>query len=226
MSSRVLTGDAARPAERIVWKRCAPGQELQSSGPAPEQPPEPDVVPELRARIAELEREYVLRERNAAGAGFEKGREAGRQEAQERYGAAVTRFAEAAAGLSSLRPQLRHDAEADVVKLAIAIARRVLHRELGADPEAMLGLVKASLEKLDNREVDRVRVNPEDAEAVRGAAARLRPTARLEVVPDGRLQRGAAVFETARGAMDASVETQLEEIERGLIDRLHSKRNA
>ena len=45
-------------------------------------------------------------------------------------------------------------------------------------------------------------------------------TARFEVVAEPRLERGAAIFETTRGSLDASIETQLDEIQRGLIDRI------
>jgi flagellar biosynthesis/type III secretory pathway protein FliH len=40
------------------------------------------------------------------------------------------------------------------------------------------------------------------------------------VVPDAARELGSVVFETERGSLDASVDTQLEEIERGLTDRL------
>ena len=42
----------------------------------------------------------------------------------------------------------------------------------------------------------------------------------VEVVPDAARELGSVVFETERGSLDASVDTQLEEIERGLTDRL------
>ena len=48
-----------------------------------------------------------------------------------------------------MRKRAAHEAEQDVVKLAIAIARRVLHRELTVDPDAILGLVKAALQKIE-----------------------------------------------------------------------------
>ena len=43
---------------------------------------------------------------------------------------------------------------------------------------------------------------------------------RLEVVADAGCDPGTAIFETPRGNLDASVETQLQEIERGLADCL------
>ena len=42
----------------------------------------------------------------------------------------------------------------------------------------------------------------------------------IELVPDPIHAEGALVFELSRGSLDASVETQLAEIERGLIDQL------
>ena len=41
---------------------------------------------------------------------------------------------------------------------------------------------------------------------------------RLEVIADPGLEPGGLIFETARGSFDASVATQLDEIERGFAD--------
>jgi flagellar assembly protein FliH len=43
------------------------------------------------------------------------------------------------------------------------------------------------------------------------------------VTPDPGLERGAAVLETARGELDASIETQLAEIERGFADLVEGR---
>ena len=47
------------------------------------------------------------------------------------------------------------------MRLAVAIARRVVRRELTIDPQAITGLVKAALEQLSAGERIRVRVHPE-----------------------------------------------------------------
>ena len=60
----------------------------------------------------------------------------------------IERLARPSTKLAGLRPRLRREAEADLVKLAMAIARRVLRREIAVDPEALRGLVMAALEKL------------------------------------------------------------------------------
>jgi flagellar biosynthesis/type III secretory pathway protein FliH len=44
------------------------------------------------------------------------------------------------------------------------------------------------------------------------------------VIHDPSQQQGGAVFEISRGALDASVETQLREIECGLTDQLEARK--
>jgi flagellar biosynthesis/type III secretory pathway protein FliH len=45
-------------------------------------------------------------------------------------------------------------------------------------------------------------------------------SARVEILSDPVRELGAAVFEMARGNLDASIDSQLREIERGLVDRV------
>jgi flagellar assembly protein FliH len=106
------------------------------------------------------------------------------------------------------------------VKLSLAIARRVLRREIGIDPEALHGLVLAALEKLGSQEVSRVRVHPAHVAPVTAVLRQTAAGVSIEVSADGSCEPGGVIFETARGNLDASVEVQLQEIERGLADRL------
>jgi flagellar assembly protein FliH len=85
-------------------------------------------------------------------------------------------------------------------------------------PDALLGLVKAALEKIEAREVHRVRIRPEDAPMVKQFLEKMGLPQKVEVISDPGLERGAAIFDSSHGALDASVETQLAQIERGLSD--------
>ncbi len=219
MHSKILRGEAALAAEPVLWKRAGAGG---AAGAAPGRAGDPRETAALQSRISELEREIEHREQAAFRKGADQGRAAAAQEAAAQLKPVLERFALTIHELSALRRQLRREAEGDLVKLAVAIARRVLRREITTDPDALLGLVKAALEKLEGREIERVRVHPADAEAVRQHLESTRSGARFEVLPEPRLERGAAIFETARGSLDASVETQLDEIQRGLVDRIRA----
>lgn len=132
--------------------------------------------------------------------------------------AVETRMARSIEEMSGLRQRFRQEAEEDVVALALAIARRILHRELTMAPNALLGLVKAALEKMGACEVHRVRVSPEDAPLVKQYLDKMGLPQRVDVTADPTLERGAILLDSSRGTLDASVETQIDEIERGLAD--------
>ena len=125
--------------------------------------------------------------------------------------------------LAETRGDTIRRAEADTVRLSIEIARRVLHRELSVDSSALEALVKAALEKLQSQEVYRVRIHPDQEKMVRACLGQSGRGQSVTVVGDPAQPKGAAVFEISRGSLDASVDTQLAEIERGLVDQLENR---
>jgi len=182
----------------------------------------PDPGPDYAAQIAQLRRQAEQRVREAHAAGVKEGEAAGRSRAAAELQPVIERFSRAIEEIAALRPRLRREAEADMVKLSLAIARRVLRRELAVDPEALHGLVLAALEKLQGLEIVRVKVHPSLAASVTACLRKSPAAAAVEVLSDPSAQPGGVVFETARGNLDASVESQFQEIERGLADRLRS----
>ena len=154
---------------------------------------------------------------------FREGEAAGRAQAQAEMRPMLEQLARTGKELAALRPRLREQAEEDLVRLAVAIARRVVRRELTVDPQTITGLVKAALEQLAAGETARLRVHPAHEAIVRTFLAD-GGRAAISVSSDAALAPGGAIFETARGNLDASAETQLAEIERGLTDRFRIER--
>lgn len=153
---------------------------------------------------------------------FQDGLRRGREEAAAQVQQTVDRLTETLRELALMKRKIRNEAEQELVKLSLAIARRIVYRELAADPESIHGIVHAALQKLQNREIIRVRVYPAGATAVRVAFEGLPNAAAVEIVADAALATGGILFETALGDLDASVETQLQEIQRGFADRMIS----
>jgi flagellar assembly protein FliH len=214
MSSRLLNPDDPRRVEAVIWRRVC------SAADAPEVPAE--TAPASRFDPAELEREWQGRVSEARAAGRREGEAAARKQTMAELQEALERLARSVDEIAGLRSRLRREAEADLVQLAIAIARRVIRRELAVDPDALHGLVLGALGRLKMQEINRVRVHSAHAGIV-AALLRDRGSA-IEVVSDPSAEPGAAVFETDRGNLDASVESQLSEIERGLADTLRRQR--
>jgi flagellar assembly protein FliH len=215
MSSKLHRGGI--PMEPITWRRVGTHDDpLMNPGRSSIQAYAPPPASEFRGRKGGVDPEEGLR--TAQQQGFQEGEASARKELGGQLEAMNLRMARAIEELSGARQRFRHEAEEDVVALALAIARRILHRELTMAPEALLGLVKAALEKIEAREVHRVRIRPEDAAMVKQFLEKMGLPQHVEVVSDPGLERGAAILDSSRGSLDASVETQLEEIERGLAD--------
>jgi flagellar assembly protein FliH len=169
---------------------------------------------------SEAEREAALRLDQARREGFAEGVAAGRHETEQRFLPAVENLARTLAELARTRETLRDEATLDLVRLATTIAARVIHREVAIDPDALAGLVKAAFTKVQSREISRVRMHPTLEGLVRKYLEQSGSSENLVLVPDTSLNPGEIFFETAQGVLDASVDTQLAEIERGMIDKL------
>jgi flagellar assembly protein FliH len=212
MLSRVLTETEAEVAPPR-WLSQVPG------GAVPAARPRHSSESETEARNAAVEQ----RVRQAYESGFREGEAAARQSAESQVREAVEKLAATVAEVAATRSDAIRRAEADTVRLSIEIARRILHRELSLDTSALEALIRAALEKLRSQEVYRVRVHPDQEQLVRACLQQIGRDPDIEVVSDASQPRGGAVFEISRGSLDASVETQLREIEHGLADHLEER---
>jgi len=218
MLSRVLDPNAVE-VEPVAWRISTPAARARRPLPAAHG----GEAAVLGARIQELTEASERQAQQAYEAGHRAGEVTGRAVSQEAVRQAVEKLSEAVGEVAGARADVLRRAEADVVKLAIEIARRVLHRELSLDTSALEGLIRAALEKLQAQEVYRVRIHPEQQMVLRACLEQSGRAGNIEVVSDPSQPRGGAVFEMSRGALDASAETQLQEIERGLIDQLQER---
>jgi flagellar assembly protein FliH len=112
--------------------------------------------------------------------------------------------------------------EAEVVKLALAIAARVLHREAKLDPLLLTGVVRVALEKVAEDSATVLRV-PVDAIEMWREVFVASPKTSPQVVGDERLSVGECVLDTNVGRVELGVSAQLEEIERGFFDLLQQR---
>ncbi len=208
-TSKVLLPEELASVTPIWWRSSVAAPPIQVALPAPSvSAPAPD--PEDRERI----------EREAYQRGFAEGKTLGKEQATAEVQPVLERLSRCLSEVSALRPRMRRDAEKDLVGLSIAIARRVLHRELTLDPESIEGLIKVALDRLESRELCTVRVHPDQEATSRILLDRFANSHKIEIISDKSLRLGDVLLETAHGSIDASVDAQLNEIERGFADRL------
>jgi flagellar assembly protein FliH len=224
MSCRVVPADRRQSAEPLKLARGAYAERPESKLETPADPAQGHQSEEhaqaLHTRIVELERQLQSDVTNAREAAFREGEKAGRESVSAEVRPVIARLGKSLEELAAVRGRLRRDAEADLVQLAIAIARRILHREIAVDPDALSALVKTVLDKVQSRDVVRVSIHP-DYEPQLRACFKSNPAAgHVQIEANPALSRGDLVVETTRGQLDASIDTQLDEIERGFVDRI------
>jgi flagellar assembly protein FliH len=160
--------------------------------------------------------------RQAAQRAYLEGEAAARAALGESTKALNAELSRTIASLAQMRAGIYKEAQGDLLRLSIAIARRILHREMLVSPDILQSIVTVVLGKLDRQEVHRVRVHPGMAARLDQDLKNLETQRSIKVEPDPTLAPGACIFETGRGNVDASIDSQLGEIERGLADRLQA----
>ncbi len=111
-----------------------------------------------------------------------------RQDAEREIQRARAEIARAIEQFAQQRDEYFRHAESEVVNLALAIARRLMHRETQIDPRLLAGLVNYELDQLDAATSVRLLVSPETLGYWNAAApAMSRP---VEVAPDKALAAG------------------------------------
>jgi len=176
-------------------------------GPLRIELPTPD--PELVRQLEEAAREEGRRE----------GLLRARQDYEQALGRERQAVAAAVRGFQAEQRRYHERIEAEVVRLAMSIARRILRREAQVDSLLLAGAVRVALEQLP-REAVGLRVAPAAAERWRAYFAReTELTPAPEIVADAALTEPDCVLESKLGQVKMSLEGQLLEIERGL-DRL------
>lgn len=222
MLSRVLK-DVGAEVKPLLPRHAAAPPKLPDTPQPQGAPPAPDESARLRAKLAELTAHAEQQARQVYDSGRRAGEAAVHQQVDEELRRTADRMAATISEIAQARADTIRRAEADTVRLAVEIARRILHREISTDTSALEALIKAAMEKLQGQEVYRVRVHPDQENLVKACLLQAGRGESVAVIADPVQPTGGAVFEISRGALDASVETQLREIERGLTDQLEKR---
>ena len=180
-------------------------------------------ITQLERQLAGLEAELPGRLEQARQVGLRDGETAGLAKAHALLDAAIQKLARAVAEVVGYRADYRRESEQELVKLSTAIARKVLRRELTVDPTSLQGVIKAALEGLNASEIYRIRLAAPDAASLERHIHAMGLPQTIEICADPALERGAVLFETVRGLVDAGVQTQLGEIERGFADLANAR---
>ena len=160
--------------------------------------------------------EQALREAQARELGRVEGEAKAKSYYEEMLRKERQKLGEALRQFASDRSAYFERVEGEVVRLSMAIARKVVHREAQIDPNLLMGLVRYTLDKLRDGTRVKLTVNPANL----GVWQQAFSGDNIELVFDEKVEPGLCLVESELGTTSVSLENQLREIEQGLIDLL------
>lgn len=169
------------------------------------------IVENANKTVLELEQKA---KKKGYEAGFLSGQSALDGE-REHLHAEITRQQE---GLVKKRNLLLKQLEPEIIKLAVIIARCVIHTELKVAPEQVRAIAKAVLAKAQGDEELVLKVSSRDYDVISSLIQEdITNEARINVVVDNSQTMGCQM-ETPFGEIDASIEGQLQEVASDLLE--------
>jgi flagellar assembly protein FliH len=189
----------------VVTKYSDPAQEAAEQ----ELPPEPPSV-----TLSEEELEKRLRE------SFQDGLKDGKELAEKGLQHVFTSLRTAAENVRDLREKVLKESEEELIKLVILVARKVIRREVAGDNRILSEVVKAATSGITSRDEIVIHLHPDDYSMVTTSHEdyfrQELATDKLRLKADPEISPGSCRVDTEMGTIDASFDSQLDEIFRRL----------
>jgi len=162
-------------------------------------------------------------------AGFEQGsaegRKSGHESALAEHRAKLTDLVNALSGaaaeLSASRNRLEIEAESEVLKLAVAIARRVTHRQASADASVVGDSLANAMKLVVHASDVRIAIHPSSRVTLEDSLPRLKlqwPSLdHVELIEDATISPGGCRIFTRAGEVDANLDGQIDRIAAELV---------
>lgn len=203
--------DASQEARRIIEEAHAERERIIASA-----------QPEIDQMRAQLEEEWarIQDERNA----IDDERRAAVEEAREEgYKEGFAKVNEIIYDLTEKKRDVLAQAEADMIRLSIRVAARIIGRELRQHPDTIADIVTQAIQTVRNQTKITIRVNPDDLDnLVKARDQLLNRVGQSKIIDfqsDPKVQPGGCIIESEAGVVNAQLKTQLEVMEKVLLKR-------
>jgi len=155
-------------------------------------------------------------EKQAFEQGYKEGERIGKQMGERMVATAVQRYDRSIHELAAVHASLSDAMEKATVRLALAIAKKIVQREVTMDPDLVAALVAVTLKRVQGQTAVNIRVSSHDHARMETALRALNTT--ISVAEDPSLERGDFVLDSIQTHVDGRLSSQLETIGRALLD--------
>jgi flagellar assembly protein FliH len=193
--------------EQVHWPELLSAPAAQHINSAPSEPAKPEV-------------DFAMLEKNAYESGYRQGEKAGLAAAEQKIEAIVKRQAEGIIEIGRIKSALYVQVEREVVRLAIEVAKKIVHREVQVDREIIQTLVRVALSHVADKAPVSIHVNPKDFEYISERQTELSQAEgrTISFIPDKSIERGGCLVETDCGDIDARLEEKFSEVEHAFFE--------
>jgi flagellar assembly protein FliH len=216
MSTIIKSGGSTRNIQRVALnledlKQQAAGYLEQVRGQAAE------IIADAHRQADSIRKQAETEGQQAAIRAAEKVLD---EKVGQRMQSAMPALQQVVAGIADAKQAWLGHWERSTVKLATAIAAKILRRDATGAPEITLALIRECLQMAAGSSKIRIHLHPGDYETLKGQVGRLanelRQISPSDIVADPEITAGGCRIETLHGSIDQQFEAQLARIEEEL----------
>jgi len=172
-----------------------------------------DIDVEIKEIRMQAEERVKITSKEAYDRGFSEGVTEGMDRKKRELSLAAESVAKLVRELKRLKEELLESSEKEIIDLVFSIARKIIHKEVSADREVVLSVLKDAMKNMQERDGVRIRLNPEDYRYITEAKPDfLDSFGDMSIEKDEEIGQGGAVIETHLRAVDARLDQQLNKI--------------
>jgi len=156
-------------------------------------------------------------EEKAYAKGFARGEKAGIESGNEKIESVVNRINKGLSELRKIRQDICLETEQEIVKLAMAIARKIVCNEIRINKNAVVNVVKEAVKKVDGSERVKVKLSIKDFQFINNEKPaiidKITNIINVGFEMDESISDGGCIIETESGDIDARIEKQFQAVE-------------
>ncbi|MDO8585662.1 MAG: FliH/SctL family protein [Armatimonadota bacterium] len=219
---RTVTGAAGKGDYLVDCQRLAAARRKRAGEPPSVEDLTENILIQAREEASRLVAEAGEQADGIRAAAYEEGRRFAETDLAQIRLEMAQRLDELEAEAAAQVAQFWRDVEPELLQLAVEIAQRIVRREIEKNSDFMLDAIKAGLHQLSDRRQLKIRVNAAQSGFLREHKDDLLSgfdgISSVEIIEDRRISEGGWVVESANGRVDGKIESQLQEVERTLVE--------
>jgi len=206
---------------KLVREKFSPRKSAVSASQTDDQPLAAKQAAEaaLKAKL-ELEKQMQKAQKKSFDEGFADGIQEGINRQKKEYAQTISSVVATMKELTELRQKIIEEMEQDILRLAFAVAEKVLAQEIQQNKAVVISVLKEAIRGIAARDGMKVHLNPHDfqniAKIKEDLQAEMEGINDITFEEDMGIKPGGVIIETLFGEVDARLNQQLQEIKTGL----------